>query len=74
VKVFRLSFLSVDGVTSGGSAKFWLDPRSPNHLWNAAFLFVERKRKSFCYGGQLLACLPFDVRMFFFFLELKKLK
>jgi hypothetical protein len=66
VKVFRLSFLSVDGVTSGGSAKFWLDPRSPNHLWNAVFLFAERKGKVFVM--EVSFCLsPVGCKKVFFF-------
>ncbi|KAK4017724.1 hypothetical protein OUZ56_033439 [Daphnia magna] len=50
---------SESGVTSGGSAKFWLDPSSPNRLRNAVFcLLREKKEKGFFLWNSAVAYLP----------------
>jgi hypothetical protein len=61
---FRLPFLSVDGVTSGGSAKFQLDPRLPSVSW----MLLVLKEKKFWLWRSAVACLPIVCKKAFFLL------
>ncbi len=69
---FSSSLSSVDGVTSGGSAKFWLDPRSPSVSW--MLLELKEKEKNCVCGVQrtLISCKKvFFLFFFYYYIRLK---